>query len=171
MPFLQKQDKKAWQLAKNMWFLSILLTWNQHAKIKNVFFPSPFSCYETPDGPGELLIRFEARQDLGNPVYLNVTWPRIAFFLLFSKIFWCFHGSWFANVYPVFGCLLLGFVECLGEPEVSKSKSIARGWASCWADQAFALRRRNSMDLKRKRCEKMWEVDPLENLFQSVFEK
>ena len=52
-----------------------------------------------------------------------------------------------------FGCLLLGFAECLGEPEVFKSKSIARGWASCWADQAFALCRWNSMDLKMRRYE------------------
>ncbi len=52
-----------------------------------------------------------------------------------------------------FGCLLLRFAECLGEPEVFKSKSIARGWASCWADQAFALCRWNSMDLKMRRYE------------------
>lgn len=68
---------------------------------------------------------------------------------------------------PCFWRLLLGFVECLGEPEVSKSKSIARGWTSCWADQAFALRRRNSMDLKRERCEKMWEVDTFEIFFKA----
>ena len=89
---------------------------------------------------GELLIRFEARQDLGNPVYLNATLASSCENRTKSE------KIWFRK-----------FHSCQGEPEIFESKPAVGRRAPCRADQAFALRRWHGTELTEL-TEPTWTV-------------
>ena len=102
MPFLQKQDKKAWPLAKNMWFLSIRLTWNQHVKIKNVSFPHHF--HDTKRQMGQVSFWYDLRHD--KIWEIQSTWMSLGQGLLSFCCFLRFSDVFMAHGLPTFTLFL-----------------------------------------------------------------